>query len=100
MSKNLPGSRDPEHLSFVPPGLQLVMVLGLFVTARWAYLEAPMEAATDQWVYNALAAAAALAGILFLPFAIASGFQVLHDRRAHRRRSQPRPTGQQVPRLR
>jgi hypothetical protein len=82
MHVNLPGSAPHNPTSLVPPVLQVGIAAGLLLLAVWAYLHAPAVRATDQWIYNALSAVSALAGLLFLPFALTALGKVLKNRRS------------------
>ncbi len=81
MRVNLPGQPEHRPTSLVSPLVQLGVAAALFVVALAAYLYAPQARATDVWLYNALSAVTGLAGLLFLPFAVASLFTVLRNRR-------------------
>ena len=72
MPVNLPGSPPKEPTSLLSPLLQVLLVGGLLVLARWSALQAVHVRTTDQWAYNALSAVSALAGVLFLPFSLAA----------------------------
>lgn len=81
MSPYLPGQPPKAPTSFVPPVLQILLGSGLLALAWWAYREAQRTGATDAWAYNGLSAISGLAGLLWLPFAVAALVIVLRNRR-------------------
>ncbi|MGL5817190.1 MAG: hypothetical protein ACRCYR_06485 [Phycicoccus sp.] len=87
MAVNIAGTPDAAPTSLVSPVLQLGLVAGLFGLARWSALHAPQVRATDQWVYNGLAVTCALAGALFLPFALVALGVVVRNRLRRRSRA-------------
>lgn len=84
MSPYLPGHPPRPPTSLVPPVLQILLGIGLLVLARWAYVAAQSASATDAWYYNGLSVISALAGVLWLPFAVFALGVVLRNRRRHR----------------
>lgn len=81
MSPYLPGHPPKQPTSFGPPLLQLTLGGALLALAWWANEHASVVAATDVWAYNALAAISVLAGVLWLPFAVAALVVVVRNRR-------------------
>lgn len=81
MSPYLPGHPPKQPTSFGPPLLQLTLGGALLGLAWWANEHAKVVAATDVWAYNALSAITVLAGILWLPFAVAALVVVMRNRR-------------------
>ncbi|MCA1781368.1 MAG: hypothetical protein ABR500_00315 [Dermatophilaceae bacterium] len=84
MSPYLPGHPPRPPLSLVPPLLQLGLGIGLLGLAWWAYEHAQVARATDIWAFNGLSAISALAGVLWLPFAVSALAVVLRNRRRKR----------------
>ena len=82
MRVNLPGQPEHRPTSLSSPLCQLALTAALLIVALGAYLYAPRARVTDIWLYNALSAVTALAGLLFLPFALAAFFAVLRNRRS------------------
>jgi hypothetical protein len=59
--------------------------VGLLVLAWWAAQHAQVTRATDAWAFNGLSAVSAIAGVLWLPFALGALGVVLRNRRRRRR---------------
>lgn len=78
----LPGDRPSRPTSLTSPTIQLSLAAALLLVAVGAYFYAPHARATDQWYWNGLSAVCALAGVLFLPFALTSWGKVLRNRRS------------------
>lgn len=85
VSPYLPGHPPKPPTSLVPPALQIVLGGGLLWLAWWAYGHAQVARATDAWYFNGLSLISALAGLLWLPFAVAALGIVLRNR--HRRKA-------------
>ena len=82
MSNTMPGSGPWRPTSYVGPLVMLLMGVGFLALGWWANEQAKVVRATDVWAYNALATMALLVGVLFLPFAGAGFYRVIHNRRA------------------
>lgn len=82
MSNMMPGSAPWRPTSFVSPVVMVVLAVAFLALGWWANEQAQVVRATDVWAYNALAAMAFLVGVLFLPFAGAGFYRVIHNRRA------------------
>lgn len=78
----MPGSAPWRPTSFASPIALLVTSLAFLALGWWATEQAQVVRATDTWAYNSLAAVALLVGVLFLPFAGAGFYRVMHNRRA------------------
>ena len=78
----MPGSAPWRPTSFVSPIAMVALSLAFLALGWWATEQAKVVRATDVWAYNALAAMALLVGVLFLPFAGAGFYRVIHNRRA------------------
>ncbi|MGA8048283.1 MAG: hypothetical protein WCA30_18675 [Dermatophilaceae bacterium] len=81
MSPYLPGHPPKQPTSFGPPLLQVALGIALLGLAWWAYGHAQVARATDAWAFNGLSAISVLAGILWLPFALAALVVVVRNRR-------------------
>lgn len=78
----MPGSAPWRPTSFASPLALLALSLAFLALGWWANEQAQVVRSTDVWAYNALAAMALLVGVLFLPFAGAGFYRVVHNRRA------------------
>ncbi|WP_159900401.1 hypothetical protein [Ornithinibacter aureus] len=85
MSNMMPGSAPWRPTSFGSPIAMVALSLAFLALGWWANEQAKVVRATDVWAYNALAAMALLVGVLFLPFAGAGFYRVIHNRRALKR---------------
>ncbi len=81
----MPGSGPWRPTSFVSPIAMVALSLAFLALGWWTNEQAKVVRATDVWAYNALAAMALLVGVLFLPFASAGFYRVIHNRRALKR---------------
>lgn len=81
----MPGSAPWRPTSFASPIALLALSLAFLALGWWAIEQAQVVRATDVWAYNSLAAVALLVGVLFLPFAGAGFYRVVHNRRAVKR---------------
>lgn len=81
----MPGSAPWRPTSFAAPLALLALSFAFLALGWWANEQAQVVRATDVWAYNALAAMALLVGVLFLPFAGAGFYRVVHNRRAVKR---------------
>lgn len=84
MSYNLPGHPPKPSTSLAPPMLQVGLGLGLVTLAWWANGHAQVVRATDAMALNGLAVISAIAGVLWLPFAVTALVHVLRNRRRRR----------------
>ena len=81
----MPGSAPWKPTSFVSPLAMVALSFAFLALGWWANEQARVVRATDVWAYNALAAMAFLVGVLFLPFAGAGVYRVVHNRRELKR---------------
>jgi hypothetical protein len=81
VSPYLPGHPPKQPTSYGPALLQVALGLALLGLAGWAYEHAQVARATDVWAFNGLSAISAVAGVLWMPFALASVVVVVRNRR-------------------